>query len=340
METKTQKVSVVVPVYQAEKFLGKCIESVQRQTYAELEIILVDDGSTDQSLKLCRQYQRSDGRIKVFHQENKGVSAARNKGIKEAEGEYILFVDADDIIDPDMVAYMMDSMIIYGVEIVICGYDYVYNNSVVTELPPMKEGLITKEELKKYFWEMYDRGIWHNIGTKLYAKSLIDKKGLYFEERKQVYEDIQFCLDAIKQSENIYICKKNFYKYMTQNNPDSIQKRYRYNYKYSLQKLFEIIKELGIERNKDFYLRFMDNILLALKNEMMNPGNHFIGKIKECKQICQLSEVRSSRDYISCKDVRKVKYIFYELMWNKQYVLLGIMVKLWERFLEWCIKRK
>ena len=107
-----------------------------------------------------------------------------------------------------------------------------------------------------------------------------------------------------------------------------------------MQKLFEIIKEYGIERNKDFYLRFMDNILLALKNEMMNPVNHFIGKIKECKQICQLSEVRSSRDYISCKDVRKVKYIFYELMWNKQYVLLGIMVKLWERFLEWCIKRK
>lgn len=168
-------VSVIVPVYQAEKYLEKCINSILNQTYEDLELILVDDGSTDQSLGIIRQFQKKDKRIRYFHQQNSGVSAARNKGLEMSKGTQILFVDADDTIDVEMLTFMMDKMVRYEAEIVFCGFDYIYNDENVTEIPELNEGNVKKEEIRKYFWKLYDQGILHNIGTKLYSKELLDR---------------------------------------------------------------------------------------------------------------------------------------------------------------------
>ena len=96
------KISVIVPVYKAEKFLATCIESILNQTYGNLEIILVDDGSPDSCGKICEKYALSDSRVKVVHQKNAGVAAARNVGLDLAEGDYVTFVDSDDYIQPQM----------------------------------------------------------------------------------------------------------------------------------------------------------------------------------------------------------------------------------------------
>ena len=100
-------ISVVVPVYNAEKYLDKCIQSIINQKYSNLEIILVDDGSKDNSLELCKKYAESDKRIKVIHKENEGVSTARNSGIEVASGDFIAFIDSDDYIDENMYFNMM-----------------------------------------------------------------------------------------------------------------------------------------------------------------------------------------------------------------------------------------
>lgn len=324
-------VSVIVPVYQAEKYLEKCINSILNQTYEDLELILIDDGSTDRCLDIIREFQKSDKRIRYFWQENSGVSVARNKGIEISKGDYILFVDADDTIDIEMLEYMMDKVVRYDTEIVLCGFDYIYSDEIVTEIPELEEGRIKNTEIKKYFWKLYDQGILHNIGTKLYSKSLLDREKIQFEEKKQVYEDILFCLDALRRAKQVYICQKSFYKYMIQINPTSVQKTYRYGYEICLQKLFKTIIEFGIEKNKDFYLRFMDNILLALRNEMLLPGQSIFRGVKRYRCICGLDEVKESRKYIGCEDVRKVKYLFYLLIWKKRYAFLYMVVKLWER---------
>ena len=94
-------ISVIIPVYNVEKYLSRCIESVLNQTYRNLEIIIVDDGSTDDSLNICRRYEKKDKRIKVIHQDNGGLSSARNKGLMNSTGEYISFVDSDDWLHPD-----------------------------------------------------------------------------------------------------------------------------------------------------------------------------------------------------------------------------------------------
>ena len=100
------KISVIVPVYNAEKFVGKCIESVQAQSYIDWQMILVDDGSKDKSLEVCQRYADTDNRISVIHQENAGAGAARNTGLAKAVGDYVVFIDSDDYVDKDYFALL------------------------------------------------------------------------------------------------------------------------------------------------------------------------------------------------------------------------------------------
>ena len=103
------KLSVVIPVYNVEKYLDKCVESIVNQTFKDLEIILVDDGSTDESGKMCDEWTEKDTRIKAIHKINGGLSSARNAGIKQAKGEYISFIDSDDFVELDMYATMIEA---------------------------------------------------------------------------------------------------------------------------------------------------------------------------------------------------------------------------------------
>ena len=115
-------VSVIVPVYNVEKYLTRCLDSIVEQTYQKLEILLINDGSTDDSGEICRQYAERDSRIRLFHQENRGQSAARNVGLDNMTGEYIVFVDSDDYISPYLIECLLNCILEYGTLITVCGY--------------------------------------------------------------------------------------------------------------------------------------------------------------------------------------------------------------------------
>lgn len=119
MQVGNSLISIIVPVYNAERFLKECIESILNQTYAEIELLLIDDGSSDSSGEICDAYAKTDSRIRVEHQENKGVSAARNLGIDLSQGEYIIFVDADDVVGPYMVERYLSTLENTGADICI-----------------------------------------------------------------------------------------------------------------------------------------------------------------------------------------------------------------------------
>ena len=121
-------ISVIIPVYNVEKYLRRCLDSVVAQTYRNLEIICVDDGSVDESGKICDQYAVRDARIKVIHQENQGLSAARNRGLDAAEGAYIAFVDSDDYILEDMYKKMLDKLLNYNVDLCVCQWQYEFSD--------------------------------------------------------------------------------------------------------------------------------------------------------------------------------------------------------------------
>lgn len=118
-------VSVIVPVYNAEHFIEKCIHSILNQSYKNIELILVNDGSTDNSVKICDSFAKIDNRIKLIHQANSGPSVARNNGIYNAKGKYIQFIDADDYIEENMIETLVNEME-KGLDIVICGYKRIF----------------------------------------------------------------------------------------------------------------------------------------------------------------------------------------------------------------------
>lgn len=172
------KISVIIPVYKVEKYLRKCVDSVLAQTYTNLEIILVDDGSPDRCGEICDEYARIDSRIKVIHKENGGLSDARNAGIEAATGEYIAFVDSDDYISPYMYEKLYNAIIKADADMSICNFLYVdesgneiYNNSN----PPIKDELtngidvLSKKIIEEKSW------YWIVTVTKLYKKSLFEK---------------------------------------------------------------------------------------------------------------------------------------------------------------------
>lgn len=215
-------ISVVIPVYNVEKYFERCVDSVIGQTYKNLEIILVDDGSTDNSGKLCDGIADSDHRIKVIHKENGGLSSARNAGLKNVSGDYITFIDSDDWIEPDTYAYMVDIINRYHVEIADIECQYAYS-----EQDPVKQ---TEESIEIYkekdvLWNYFDRGLRqqnsapYSVWRKMYKKELVSHQ--IFPEGKNS-EDLLFNYEVLKKANSIAISHLVKYHYFQNKNGISI----------------------------------------------------------------------------------------------------------------------
>ncbi len=169
-----ERISVIVPVYNVEQYLPKCVDSLLAQTYENLEIILVDDGSPDGSGGICDAYAEKDPRIKVIHKENGGLSSARNAGLDIAQGEYIAFVDSDDWVEPEAYKYLLGLARKYGVKLVCAGrYDVEEKTGEKTQglCPPMEEKISSEELVRRIFlWDNVDSAAW----DKLYHRSLLE----------------------------------------------------------------------------------------------------------------------------------------------------------------------
>ncbi len=207
---KSTLISIIVPVYKVEEYINKCVDSIINQTYKNLEIILVDDGSPDNCPKICDEYAKKDSRIKVIHKPNGGLSDARNRGIKEATGEYIGFIDSDDYIDEGMYEYLYELIKKYDADISICGHRDV---GLVN-----REGVVPNEELKLNNIEALkilaeDGVIKNHAVTKLYKRSLFIDNNIEYPVGK-IMEDILTTYKLIEKSKVIVVGTKTFYNYL------------------------------------------------------------------------------------------------------------------------------
>ena len=177
-------ISVIVPVYNVEQYLPRCIDSILSQTYSNLEVILVDDGSADGSGNLCDVYARKDGRIKVVHQANAGVSAARNAGLAAATGDYIGFVDSDDWIEPDMYHRLLENALQYGAQVSACGIFNERDGVVSTVGVPGEIECLTGRQTQLRMMDLIT--LLPSLCNKIYAGELRDAlkntEGLTFTE--------------------------------------------------------------------------------------------------------------------------------------------------------------
>lgn len=211
---RTPLISVIIPVYNVEKHLHRCLDSVIAQTYQNLEIICVDDGSVDESGKICDQYAVRDARIKVIHQENQGLSAARNRGLDAADGEYIAFVDRDDYILEDMYKKMLDMLLNYNVDLCVCQWQYEFSDGrqVVKKknIDPTIYGRKTSLEFARFLYRSnYENGVVVAAWNKLYRRALLDT--IHFEGR--IHEDDAFNGRIMAKNISVYVMEEQFYVY-------------------------------------------------------------------------------------------------------------------------------
>lgn len=205
---------MIIPVYNVEKYLHRCLDSVIAQTYQNLEIICVDDDSIDDSEKICDQYAVRDARIKVIHQENQGLSAARNRGLDAAEGEYIAFVDSNDYILEDMYKKMLDKLLNYNVDLCVCQWQYEFSDGrqVVKRknIDPTIYGRKASLEFARFLYMgNYENGVVVAAWNKLYRRALLDK--IRFEGR--IHEDEAFCGRIMAKNISVYVMEEQFYVY-------------------------------------------------------------------------------------------------------------------------------
>ena len=165
-----EKISVIVPVYNVEQYLDRCVDSIINQTYKNLEIILINDGSTDNSGQLCDELAKKDDRIRVIHKENGGLSDARNVGINVAEAELIGFIDSDDYIDEDMYEVLMTNLKRANADLSMCGHYDVYNDVLEAQVTEKKTWELSPQEAIKMVMEAKILSV--TAVNKLYKKSL------------------------------------------------------------------------------------------------------------------------------------------------------------------------
>lgn len=203
------KISVIVPVYNVRKYLKKAIYSIINQKYRNLEIILVDDGSTDGSGEICDEFKKIDDRIVVYHKENGGLSSTRNYGMKKATGDYVIFIDSDDYIHQEMIFSLYEERKKVDADVSVCGIMNVYNTKEIPQCNDTEQNFVynQKEFLKEL---LIGEKIPGSICNKLLKREIAEK--LSFTEGK-IYEDVFYHLELIKLAKTYVITTKPYYYY-------------------------------------------------------------------------------------------------------------------------------
>jgi len=250
IDKKNPVVSIIVPVYNAEMVLRRCIDSILKQNYKNFELILVDDGSRDASGSICDAYAEKDARIRVIHKENSGVSDSRNTGISQARGSWLQFVDSDDWIAPEATGLLVSAAEAYSCELVVSDFYRVIDNRIAHKGDIQENGLLTRKEFASCMMEKPADFYYGVLWNKLYKKALVEQFQIKMDTEISWCEDFMFNLEYICHVKNIYILRVPVYYYVKTKNSLSSQGA-------SLTKTIKM-KASVFEHYKNFYKEVFD----------------------------------------------------------------------------------
>lgn len=286
-------VSVIVPVYNSEKYLKRCINSILNQTYFDIEVILVDDGSTDSSQSVCKRLAKKDTRIKYYRKENEGAAIARNYGIEKATGKYITFVDSDDWIDPHLVSALYNKIQIQGSDFVLCNYVNVDIRGKKRQ--PNRLNLSHSfdfSNLEDVLLFFSSRLPWRGPCFKIYKTSIIKNENIRFPQNITVGEDTIFNLRYLLKCHYIDFLNVDLYFY-NKLNELSISKKYDSNFVKNCLTFIglkiELLSRYKLKKTTDqYYYPFLEEILILIKTMASSSVNmHDFGSgLEETKNYC------------------------------------------------------
>lgn len=298
-------ISVIIPVYNTGKYLFKCLDSIINQTYRNLEIIIVDDGSTDESSIICDGYALKDDRIRVIHKENEGVSKARNTGIAVATGDFFHFPDSDDYIENDTYEYLLDLINKHNCDMINYEYFVNYPNRVIThKIDENKYGLFDKKGAHSIL--ITDQAFAWN---KFFSKEVIE--GVNFREDILRGEDCLFAHYAIEKCEKIWFDVRPLYHYV-QSEDSACRGHFRISQLTAL-KLYDAYKEMYYKSYPDLWQQFLyrfQNLMIMLYYDMYADDADFSSEMK--RVIDNISRVKKEIDKSIVPNRTKIKFaVFY-----------------------------
>lgn len=317
-------ISIVIPVYNTKDYLEQCVRSVLNQTAENLELILVDDGSTDESGMICDAFAKEDTRVRVIHQENGGVHTARNRGILEAKGQYLMFIDADDWIDEETIESIQKILQKETLDILRFSFVREYNRGSVKKINTfVKEGLSVGEDYKNIFRQavgLTETELLHienfnflsTACTSVYRRAMLISGKVEFPSREALgsFEDGLFNIKAFACARSFYYIDKHYYHYR-KTNADSCTVSYRENYLEKQGKLFEIIYKIAKKENPQFMSAYYNRIVFSAMELCMNATNSGKGRVK------QFAEIKAVvNNPVQQEAFRKLQLRYLPLVWK------------------------
>lgn len=323
-------ISVIIPVYNAEKYLEQCLESVLNQTYKELEVICINDGSSDNSIKILKQYAEKHSRIIVVDKDNEGVSAARNIGLKKAQGDYLMFVDADDWIDCDTCEKAVLAMINTGSDVVIWSYISEHESKKIKKELFHADNIVfdkkdVRNKIHRRFIGVCGEELGHpeladslcTVWGKLYKRKLILDNDISFIDLEQIgtYEDGMFNLEAFYYVQKAMYLNKNYYHYRRENTA-SVTSGYRSQLYKQWQNLFKLMADYIAEKNlPDVYKIALSNrIALSILGLGLNELECQCSAKKKIKNIKKILSTDKYREAYQTLDLK-----YFALHWKLFY---------------------
>ncbi len=332
-ENSKDLISLIVPVYNTEKYLGECIESILDQTYTNIELILVNDGSTDSSLEICKKYKEMDNRITVVCKMNSGVSDTRNQGIANASGKYICFVDADDMIKKNYVEILYTEIIHNDIDVVFCNFEYDYNGKLIKKKPRLLAGTYNTSDVENI---IIDDGtmsgiLFGSVWGAIYKKSIIEENNIKFNRDISVNEDGLFNIEYLMNIKRIKVLSEH-YLYIYRQIHGSLTNTYYVENIYSeaTEKIAELFKRQETNMNLIEQLRarrVSEAFWMLLNLCSTSSPNKYKITIKKLKWLLNNHELEYSYQYINLKKINRYKYIYYILMKNKKYRILLFLTR-------------
>lgn len=325
------EISIIVPVYKAEKCIGRCVNSLLNQVFTDFELILVNDGSPDESGDVCESLAREDDRIIVLYKDNGGVSSARNAGLNIARGKYIMFCDSDDSVFPTWASTLHRIITQNGVDLAISHYQKIVENFALSECNTSSQ-YESKIIFKENIWNIYKENLLNSPWNKIFKRKIIEDNNIRFNENLSDGEDLLFNLQyLVHAGKKIAITKEKLYCYY--DNTNSLTTGYIKDFwqvkKYVLNQLKKYMLLLGAEFedfSTEFYTKYLDAALRCINNTFKKSNTDSFWK--KFKTNCQI--MKSSEFYIATtnSDLTVYNKVYALCLKSRCYMLLWIYGKI------------
>ena len=309
------EVSVILPVYNSEKSLKRCIESVISQTFSDFELIIINDGSTDNSREICENFKYRDKRITVFNQQNAGVSAARNKGLALAQGKYIMFCDSDDSVAENWIESMYEAITRNPDSLAVCDVRQTNKDETVCKL--------TAEINHISYFELYKMGLSAYTPNKIYRKSIIDENNISFDINCSFAEDVKFNCEYYEYCTDVVFINKILYFYNVSD--DGLSLSYKTD-SFELHKMpFKIrLKHIGNENITEYCNIWLFHFL-ALFSNIFDKRNKHMSLFSKFRYN---NKMIKSEEFQFCTENSSENRIFKNVLKLKNYYIFWMFQKL------------